>query len=315
MAPGGITLRTSDRLYGMAGRTLMVSELDSHTRLLLDGASVSDMDMDTIRTTTRGGDLWDITAVVGIRITGGEHGVVLPWQMYMECGATRRIHVQVLPGRIRTRAITVRRPAERIKTHRQVGLRSRDVDITPMSILAIQRDIAAGPHTIQTLASLQVAEQVTPAIFIRAKVLPVALGSLTTPIPKPVLLLERTISTQARMAPYTATTGTAEIGQATLGAAGKTWTDLNQSSRTSSKCGRRERSAPKTSVRCAVPVGCAEVSGDARFAKGYRGISAVAVARTLTLGKGQATLQARWWRLARNTVGTVGVANPHQRAI
>src|ERR1700751_5522351 len=122
----GITHHTLVHRCGMAGHTLTVSVPDSLTRLPPDGASVLATDTDTIPTTIRGGGRWGITDAAGIPTTGGERGVALRSQTYTECGETRPIHVQVLPGRIRIPATMVLRPAARIRIHRPVGLRWQD---------------------------------------------------------------------------------------------------------------------------------------------------------------------------------------------
>src|SRR5215813_535590 len=130
----------------------MVSEQESPTVRPAAGASASAMGMPTIPTTTRGGDQWRITDVVGIRTMDGAPGEAQPSRTCTGSGAIRRTRERGRLGPILTPAITVRRRAAPITTIKLAGARLLGAATTQMSTRETPTDIAAAPRTTRTLA-------------------------------------------------------------------------------------------------------------------------------------------------------------------
>jgi hypothetical protein len=194
-------------------------------------------------------DQWRITDVVGIPITAGAHGVALPSPTCTEFGATRRIRVQPRLGPIPTPGTMVLRPAVRSTIHKQAGAPSPDAATTPTSTRGTLMITVGPPHTTRTPASLQGAEPDSSATSTPDKARPGAAGSFTTQIPTPVWLPERTTSTPAKMAPYTATTEIAAVGPLAAETVGNPSKGHSQSCKANSKCATKARSETRTSTR------------------------------------------------------------------
>src|SRR6516165_7710992 len=181
MGRDGITHPTLVPRCGTAGRTPTVWEPDSPTPASADGVSASDMDMVTIRTTTRGGGRWGTTVAAGIRITAGARGAGLPLPTCTECGATPRIRERARPGRIRTPETTERPRAVLTTILRPAGPRWRDAAPTPISTPAIPQATGAERRITRTRESSPAAGRATLATFTAGKARRTAVASSTTP--------------------------------------------------------------------------------------------------------------------------------------